>query len=136
LRRLGDRGPVLSPSVSQLKPGRNRFGFGLFDVARAQIADAPVAVYVARPRANAPVHGPFLAHWESLAVKPQFQSRTVATDPDAARSLYVADIDLPSTGDWQVFGVARLDGRLVAAMPSGGALRAQPRGSVPDVGAR
>ncbi|MDQ4048482.1 MAG: hypothetical protein M3131_03750, partial [Actinomycetota bacterium] len=45
---VGAEGPVLSPSVSQLEPGKSRFGFGLFDRARAQIAKAPVAVYVAR----------------------------------------------------------------------------------------
>ncbi len=38
---------MLAPSVSQFQPGENRFGFGLFDRSRAQIADAPAAVYVA-----------------------------------------------------------------------------------------
>ena len=38
---------MLAPSVSQLTTGDNRFGFGLFDRSRAQIANAAVAVYVA-----------------------------------------------------------------------------------------
>jgi len=83
-REVGGEGPVLLPSVSELEPGRNRFGFGLFDRAMAQIADAPAAVYVA-PTGGKPARGPFVARYESLAVKPQFQSRTVASDPDAAK---------------------------------------------------
>ena len=46
-RSWAARGPVLAPSVSQFQPGENRFGFGLFDRSRAQIADAPAAVYIA-----------------------------------------------------------------------------------------
>ena len=114
---VGDGGPVLVPSVSEVKAGRNRFGFGLFDRSRAQIADAPVAVYVA-PRGGGPARGPFPARYESLAVKTQFQSKTVASDPDAAKSLYVADVPLPRDGAYNVLGVARLDDRLVAATPA------------------
>ena len=41
-------GPVLAPTVSVVSPGRDRYGFGLFDRARKQIAQAPVALYVER----------------------------------------------------------------------------------------
>src|SRR4051812_40547126 len=41
-------GPVLAPSVSLLVPGKNRFGFGLFDRSRKQITDAAGAIYIAR----------------------------------------------------------------------------------------
>ena len=126
-------GPVLAPSVSELEPGENRFGFGLFDRARAQIADAPVAIYVA-PVGGGDASGPFLARYESLAVKPQYQSRLVAADPDAAKSLYVAQVKFPRPGRYEVMGVARLDNRLVAATPAGAALRVTKDGSVPDVG--
>ena len=95
--KLGGGGPRLVPAVSQFEPGSNRFGFGLFDRARSQIADAPVGIYVA-PEGGGPAHGPFVARYESLEVKPQFQSRSVASDPDAARSLYVARLDLPKAG--------------------------------------
>ena len=47
LREGSGPGPVLSPSVSLLEPGKNRLGFGLFDRARKQIVDAPAALYVA-----------------------------------------------------------------------------------------
>ena len=48
------------------------------------------------------VSGPFLARDLPLVVKPAFQSETVAKDPQAAKSLYVADLrtqsDKPASG--------------------------------------
>ena len=111
---LGQGGPVLAPSVSQLTTGENRFGFGLFSRSRAQIADATVAVYVA-PAGGGEASGPYPARFESLAVRPQFQSRQTATDPNAAQSVYVADIPFAKPGDYELLGIARVGGRLVAA---------------------
>ena len=107
-------GPVLAQSVSALEPGVNRFGFGLFDRARKQIVDAPAAIYVA-PTSGGPVKGPFPARYESLAVKPQFQSEGVKADPDSASSVYVADVKFPKPDDYEVLGVVQLDDNLVAA---------------------
>lgn len=132
-KKVGDAGPVLVPSVSELSPGRNRFGFGLFDRARAQIADAPTSVYVA-PAGGGRARGPFPARYESLAVRPQFLSRSVSADADAAKQLYVADVDLPRPGEWEVLGVTRLDNRLVAATPAGRPLLAKEDRPSPDVG--
>jgi hypothetical protein len=129
----GSGGPVLAASVSQLQPGENRFAFALFDSARAQIADVPVAMYVA-PVGGGAARGPIPARFEEMAVKPQFQSRSVASDPDAAKSLYVADLDLPKPGRYDVLGLARLDGRVVAATPAGGPLTVRKDGPVPNVG--
>jgi hypothetical protein len=134
-RQYGAGGPVLAPSVSQFEPGRNRFGFGLFDRTRAQIADAPVALYVA-PVGGGAARGPFLARYESLAVEPQFQSRSVASDRDAARSVYVADLEFKRPGQYELLGLVRLDDRLVAATPAGGALRVAKGGGPPSVGDR
>ena len=134
-REVGEEGPVLLPSVAELEPGRNRFGFGLFDRAMAQIAHAPAAVYVA-PTGGKPARGPFVARYESLAVKPQFQSRTVAEDPDAAKSLYVADLPLPREGRYEVLSLVRLDDRLLAAAPAGPPLLASKDRPSPDVGER
>ena len=131
--QVGDAGPILVPSVSELSPGKNRFGFGLFDRARAQIADAPTSVYVARA-GGGPARGPFLARYESLAVRPQFLSRSVSEDADAAQLLYVADVDLPRTGEWDVLGLTRLDDRLVAATPAGRPLMASKDRPSPKVG--
>jgi hypothetical protein len=118
---LGQGGPVLAPSVLVLTTGDNRFGFGLFERDRSQIADAHVVLYVA-PVGGGPARGPYAARYESLEVKPQFQSRTSAQDPDSAKSVYVAEVPFDKPGKYEVLGVARLDDRLVAATPAGGPL--------------
>ena len=128
-------GPVLAPSVSDLGPGRNRYGFGLFDRARKQIADAPVALYVA-PVGGGAAKGPYLARYESLDVKPQFESQSVKSDPDAAKSLYVADVPFRKPGDYEVLGLVKLDERLVAATPAGPATKVTKGDRVPEVGER
>jgi hypothetical protein len=134
-RQYGSGGPVLAPSVSQLEPGSNRFGFGLFDRARNQVTNVPVALYVA-PVSGGPAQGPFLARYESLKVAPQFQSRTVSSDPDSARSVYVADVRFDKPGDYQILGLARFDDRLVVAAPAEPVMRVTRKGSVPAVGDR
>jgi hypothetical protein len=114
-QKLPRGGPVLAPSVSQFVVGDdNRFGFGLFTASRAQIADAAAALYVA-PVGGGEAQGPFLARYESLEVKPQFQSQSSASDPDSAKSVYVADVPFERPGRYEVLGMARLDDRLVAA---------------------
>jgi hypothetical protein len=133
LADAGQKGPVLAASVSQFKPGENRFGFALFDLARAQIADAPVALYVA-PVGGGKARGPIAARYVEMNVKPQFRSETVARDPDAAKSLYVANVDFPKPGRYEVIGLTRLDNRLVAATPAGGPLEVVKDTPVPDVG--
>jgi hypothetical protein len=124
-------GPVLSPSVSLLEPGPNRLAFGLFDRARKQIVDAPAAIYLA-PLKGGPVRGPYTARYESLAVKPQFQSEGVRADPDSATSIYVADVKLPKPGDYEVLGVVQLDDNLAAAERV--AVRVVRDGPVPEPG--
>jgi hypothetical protein len=123
-------GPVLAPSVSLLVPGKNRFGFGLFDRQRKQITDAPGAIYIARGE-NARAYGPYVARWESLEVKGRYLSKTVATDPDAAKTLYVADVPFKKPGKYVVLGMFRLDNRLLGA---GTAVRVVKGSNVPQVG--
>jgi hypothetical protein len=132
---LGEGGPVLAPSVLVLTTGDNRFGFGLFERDRSQIADASVVVYVA-PVGGGPALGPYAARYESLEVKPQFQSRITAQDPDSAKSVYVADVPFDKPGKYEVLGIARLDDRLVAATPASGPLTVVRAGAdpVPRVG--
>jgi hypothetical protein len=124
-------GPVLAPTVSVVGTGKDRYGFGLFDRARKQVAKTPVALYVERS-GSTKVSGPFLARDLPLDVRPAFQSETVAKDPDAAKSLYVANIVIPKPGDYAVLGIAKLDGRLVATDPIG--LRVSAKDAVPQVG--
>jgi hypothetical protein len=123
-------GPVLAPSVSLLVPGKNRFGFGLFDRSRKQITDAPGAIYIARGE-NARAYGPYVARWETLEVKGHYLSKTVATDPDAAKTLYVADLPFKKAGKYVVLGLFRLDNRLVGA---GTTVRVVKGSNVPGVG--
>jgi hypothetical protein len=123
-------GPVLAPSVSLLVPGKNRFGFGLFDRQRKQITDAPGAIYIARGE-NSRAYGPYVARWESLEVKGHYLSKTVATDPDAAKTLYVADVPFRKPGKYVVLGLFRLDNRLVGA---GTTINVVKGSNVPKVG--
>jgi hypothetical protein len=123
-------GPVLAPSVSVLTPGTNRFGFGLFDRSNKQITDAPGAIYVARNE-NSKAHGPYVARWETLEVKGHYLSKTVATDPNAAKTLYVADLPFKKAGKYVILGVFRLDNRLVGA---GTTVKVVKRSNIPNVG--
>src|SRR5262249_14258288 len=112
-------GPILAPSVSVLEPdATNRVAFALFDAARKQLTGAGVAVYISRPDGT-DARGPFIAPSESLAVKPAFQTQTVAQDPNAAKSLSVADVPFRKKGQYALVGIARLDGRTVATNPQG-----------------
>jgi len=130
LQQQGAQGPILAPSVSVLGRGTNRYGFALFDISRKQISGAQVAVYTARMDGSG-VRGPFIARSESLAVKPQFESRTTAADPDSAKSVYVADVTFPRAGKAAVMALVRLDGRLLHTNAYGaevGRAGAQPPG--------
>jgi hypothetical protein len=130
LTRNVPAGPVLAPSVSLLEPGKARFGFGLFDRTRKQITDAPGAIYVAR-NLTSPAHGPYVARWETLAVRGHFLSKTVATDPNAAKTLYVSTIPFKKPGKYVVLGLFRLDNRLVGA---GTTVKVVKGSNVPAVG--
>jgi hypothetical protein len=129
------KGPVLAPSVSVLHKGVNRYGFALFDTARKQITGAEVALYTARQDGSG-VRGPYIARSESLAVKPQFQSQTVAQDSNAAKSVYVADVPFNRNGKQAVVAIAKLDGRLLVT--NGFPVNVTPtdKGGPPGAGAK
>lgn len=126
-------GLVLAPSVSVLRPGTNRYGFALFDVARKQVAEAPVAIYVSKNDGTG-LRGPFVARSETLDVKPQFESKTTANDPDAAKSVYVAEVEFPAAGKYRVSAVARLDGRSVSTTSFGAIVPRSGAAGPPAVG--
>ncbi|HEY6759388.1 MAG TPA: thioredoxin fold domain-containing protein [Baekduia sp.] len=111
-------GPQLAPSVSVLDKGTNRFGFALFDTAGKQLSGAGVALYLGSTDGSM-ARGPYLARSESLKVSPQFESKQTATDPNAARGVYVADLPFKKNGKYAVLAIAKLDGRLVATSPIG-----------------
>lgn len=127
-------GTVSSPA-EVFYPGENRYPFGVFDREDGQIADAEVALYLARvptPKPGAqsrsgnkgqiskaqaqaldrPARGPFPASIESLATKPAFRSASTAEDPDAASVVYSTVLDLPSAGEWKVAAILKEDGEL------------------------
>ncbi|MGH2715048.1 MAG: hypothetical protein ACRDM7_14390 [Thermoleophilaceae bacterium] len=132
---LPQGGPVLAPSLDHFVAGRNRYAFGLFTAARAQIADAAAAVYVA-PAGGGEARGPFVARYESLEVATQFRSQSSAADEDAAKTLYVTDLPLPRPGKYEVLGMALLDGRLVAAVSARPTITVRSEDLVPRVGER
>jgi hypothetical protein len=95
-----------------------------------------VAVYVA-PAGGGPAQGPYLARYESLAVRPQFQSRQTASDPNAAKSIYTTEIAFDKPGRWEVLGIARRGSKLVAAsLPQAGiVVKEASKDEIPSVGA-
>ncbi len=126
-------GPVLAPSVFELEPGKNRIGFGIFDRARKQVITDKAALYVA-PAGGGKVSGPFPARYESLEVKPQFQSEGVKADPASATSVYVADVRFPKPGAYEVLAAVVLDDNLTAATSAMGPLRIVRDSAVPEPG--
>jgi hypothetical protein len=123
-------GPVLASSVSELTPGKNRFGFGLFDRQRRQITEAPAAIYIARGP-DKPASGPYAARWESMKTKARFLSKGVQTDPDAAKTVYAADVDFKGPGKYIVVVLVRLDNRLVGGATD---VKVVKKRKVPGVG--
>jgi hypothetical protein len=128
-------GPVLAPSAQEFRTGKQRFGFALFRKDRSQITDASVAVYVS-PAGGGAAQGPYLARYESLAVRPQFQSRQTASDPSAAQSIYTTEIPFDKPGRYEVLGIARRGGKLVAAsLPQAGiVVKDASKDDIPKVG--
>lgn len=125
-------GPILAPSVSVLEKGSNRFAFALFDRARKQVTGAQVALYASDTDGTS-LRGPFVARSESLEVKPQFRSRQTASDPDGAKTVYVADLKLRrSRGEVAVLALVRLDGRLLTTNAYGA--KVGLRNPPPEVG--
>jgi hypothetical protein len=134
-KELPAGGPVLAPALDHFVAGRNRYAFGLFTAARAQIPDAAAAVYVARA-GGGEARGPFVARYESLEVDTRYRSQSSASDPDAAKTLYVTDLPLNRPGKYEVLGMARLDGRLVAAASARPVITVKAEDFVPKVGER
>jgi hypothetical protein len=123
---------VASPSGMVFTPGSNRFGFGLFTVDGEQVTDGEVAIYAAHG-AKGKAIGPFPARVESLATEPEFEAKTTSSDPDAAKVVYVTDVDFGQPGEWRLLAMIRQDDdKLVATrLPS---LKIGPYSKIPEVG--
>lgn len=125
------QGPALAPAVMELTPGRNRFGFGLFDRGNRQIGDLEVVLYHAGG-VDETAHGPYPARFEKIDVKPAYQSKTTSQDPDAAKSIYVANLPFRQSGSYLVSAVTRLNGQLIATSPA--QVKVSRNSKVPQVG--
>lgn len=130
IREGMQQGLVLAPSVSVLRPGVNRYAFALFDAARKQVAGAPAAIYVSRNDGTG-VRGPYPARSESLAVETQYRSQTSSGDPDAAESVYVAEVRFPKAGSYRVTAVTELDGRRVSTSSFSAIVRGSDEDGLP-----
>ncbi len=111
-------GLVVSPAGQVFTVGRNRLGLGVFTVEREQITDADVAIYAASG-ADGRVQGPYPARVESLETEPAFTAENTASDPDAAKAVYVTDLELDQPGEWRMVALVRQDDEFAAVtMPS------------------
>lgn len=106
---------VISPAGQVFTRGRNRFGFGVFALDRAQVTGAEVAIYAAPAKGGGSARGPYPARIESLKTDPAFTAQTTAADPDAAQVVYVSELDLDREGAWDLVGLVREDGSYSAA---------------------
>lgn len=117
---------VFSPGAQVFYPGTNRYPFEISERNENEVTDAEAAIYLARipkparksgsakgeagqgakaPPVRAlaqPAIGPFPAKIESLATKPEFESRTTAEDGHAAKVVYSSQIEIPSEGNWRI----------------------------------
>ena len=132
LRQDIPEGAIFAPSVSLLESGTNRIGFALFDAGRKQVTPEAVAIYFAQSDKRK-LQGPYPARRESLAVKPQFQSRQTAADADDVDSFWVADVPFPKEGRYILAALAQVDGELVSTSQYEMRVGA-PDASPPDVG--
>jgi hypothetical protein len=94
---------VVSPAGQVFQEGANRLGLGVFTVDHKPVRDAELAVYTAKP--DEPAAGPFPAAVESLEVGASFQSRSTASDPDAAEQVYVTQVELDGKGEWRLLAL-------------------------------
>ncbi len=115
LNEASAEGPVISPAGQVFHKGENRYAFGVFDVGGEQIADADVALYLAKG-ANGKAKGPYAARVESLETEPEFESETTADDPDSARTVYVADVPFDGEGEWRIGALVRSGESLQASL--------------------
>jgi len=104
---VGETNEVVAfPSGLVFEPGRQRFGFALFDVAGPQIDDADVAIYFQNEKGGK-VEGPFTARTESLDVQSPYKADSAAEGD--ATSVYVAGNVPLDAGKYRVAAVVRDD---------------------------
>lgn len=122
---------VISPAGAVFTPGDERFAFGVFDVDGSQIEDAEVAIY-AQAKGDDQARGPFPARVESLKTKPSYVAKTTASDPDAAKVVYVARVPFKQRGEWRLVALVRTgEGMVATRLPS---IVVKPQPGIPGPG--
>jgi hypothetical protein len=124
---------VIAPSGVAFTEGRSRFGFGVFKVDHSQVGDADVAIYAA-PASGGPARGPYPARVESLETKPAFTAETTASDPDAAKTVYVTEINFDKPGEWQFVALVRGSDDQLSSATLAGPVVVKRQDSIPAVG--
>ncbi|MBA2241131.1 MAG: thioredoxin family protein [Solirubrobacterales bacterium] len=123
---------IVSPASSVFTPGENRLSLGVFNVDGSQVPDAKIAIYAAPSKGDGKVLGPFPAAVESLETDAAFVARTTSDDPDSAKTVYVADVELPEAGSYDLAAVIdQGDKDLVSIVPT---ITVGEDGPIPDVG--
>ena len=122
---------VASPAGMVYTPGPNRFGFGVFTAAGDQVTDAEIAIYAA-PGDKGKAIGPFPARIESLETDAAFEARTTADDPDAAKVVYVSEVEFDQPGEWRLLAVLKQGSKLVSSRMPSAVVEEHPR--IPAVG--
>ncbi len=126
---------VVSPAARAFYVGENRYPFGVFRRDRSQVDDARIALYFARVppkkgesgKFSAPITdpkralnqravGPFPAAIESIQTQPAFRAQTTTSDPDAASTVYVTDVDFPKEGEWRIAALIEQGGETTATL--------------------
>jgi hypothetical protein len=125
---VGETNQVVAfPSGAIFEPGKQRFGFALYDVAGPQIDDADVAIYF-QGQKGGKVEGPYTARTESLDVQSPYEADS-AVEGDAS-SVYVADVPLDA-GKYRVAAVVRDDDGDIAATNFQTAIAVGPQPGIP-----
>jgi hypothetical protein len=127
-----DHDLAVSPTGAVFDRGRNRFGFGIFHVDNSPVTNADVALYAA-PIAGGPAQGPFPARFESLATEPRYEAQSTASDPNAAKGFYVADLNFDKPGPWNMIAVLRTGSQLSSARVNTSVIVGRPN-HIPAVG--
>jgi hypothetical protein len=110
------QGPLLAPTGRLHEPGRNRFGFGLFDRGNRQIGNIKVGLYVAMGL-DETAHGPYQVRFERIEIGDRYRSQQTVEDPDSATAYYVGEIPFRRPGGYLVSAIAELGNQLVATSP-------------------
>jgi hypothetical protein len=128
-----DQNIAVAPTGAIYDLGKNRFGFGIFNVDNSPVTDADVAVY-AQSMSGGKTEGPFPARWDSLATEKKYEAESTAKDPDAAKGFYVVDnLPLNKKGPWNLVVMMKDGDKLTSARVNTSLIVGKPN-NIPQVG--